>query len=117
MACYHCNRRKSNRISAIDELLNKETPLFNPRTQLWREHFIWSENKLLIIGLTDTGRVTVTALAFNRDKVINIRATDLAIKRHPPIDDPIQLKYNKIEYKGFSYAINKFTQRGRPILF
>ncbi len=38
------------------------------------------------------GRATVTALALNRERVINIRAADKAVRRHPPAGDPIQLK-------------------------
>jgi hypothetical protein len=30
------------------------------------------------------------ALAFNRERVVAMRAADLEIGRHPPADDPIQ---------------------------
>ncbi|MHC5611853.1 MAG: hypothetical protein ACYTXA_12765 [Nostoc sp.] len=49
-----------------------------------------STDTLSIIGLTPTGRATVAALAFNRARIINIRAADREIGRHPPPDDPIQ---------------------------
>lgn len=55
-----------------------------------RQHFIWSGNGLRIIGLTPTGRATVAALVFNRERIINIRAADIEIGRHPPSGDPIQ---------------------------
>jgi hypothetical protein len=35
-------------------------------------------------------RATVAALLLNRERVISIRAADLEIGRHPPLDDPIQ---------------------------
>lgn len=89
LACFHCNRRKTDRITAIDPDSNVEVPLFNPREDIWREHFIWSVDALLIIGLTPTGRATIAALALNREWVVNIRAADRAIGRHPPSDDPI----------------------------
>lgn len=90
LACFHCNRQKSDKLKAFDEQSLSEVPLFNPRTDSWQEHFIWSTDTLLIIGLTPTGRATVVALAFNRARIINIRAADREIGRHPPPDDPIQ---------------------------
>ena len=90
LACFHCNRQKSDKLKAFDEQSLSEVPLFNPRTYSWQEHFIWSTDTLLIIGLTPTGRATVVALAFNRARIINIRAADREIGRHPPPDDPIQ---------------------------
>ena len=90
LACFHCNRKKSTRTTAIDPQLDTEVPLFNPRQENWSDHFIWSADGLFIIGLTPVGRTTVTALALNRERVINIRAADKAVGRHPPPDDPIQ---------------------------
>lgn len=90
LACFHCNRQKSDKLIAFDEQLLLEVPLFNPRTDSWQEHFIWSTDTLLIIGLTPKGRATMTALAFNRARIINIRAADREVGRHPPPNDPIQ---------------------------
>ncbi|WP_107671317.1 HNH endonuclease [Cyanothece sp. BG0011] len=90
LACFHCNRKKSNKIAVIDSETNKEISLFNPRKDNWKEHFIWSKDKLYIIGLTPKGKATVNTLDFNRSRVINIRKADLEINRHPPPEDPIQ---------------------------
>ncbi|MBR8839493.1 MAG: HNH endonuclease [Stigonema ocellatum SAG 48.90 = DSM 106950] len=90
LACFHCNRRKSDKIKAFDEQSSSEIPLFNPRTESWQEHFIWSTDTLSIIGLTPLGRATVTALKLNRARIIDIRAADREIGRHPPANDPIQ---------------------------
>ncbi len=92
LACFHCNRRKSNKIIAIDPQTELKVPLFNPRSDIWKEHFIWSADRLYIIGSTPIGRATVTALALNRIRIINIRAADLSVGRHPPPKDPIQNK-------------------------
>lgn len=89
LACFHCNRQKSDNVTAIDDQ-SGEVLLFNPRSDSWQEHFIWSADRLRIIGLTPTGRATVAALAFNRERIINIRAADVEIGRHPPPGDPIQ---------------------------
>jgi len=90
-ACFHCNRRKSDRLTAVDPISGEEVPLFNPRRDRWDEHFIWSADGLSIIGLTPTGRATVVALALNRAWAIDIRAADLAVGRHPPPGDPVQV--------------------------
>ena len=90
LACFHCNRQKSNKTTATDEVSQTDVPLFNPRINIWREHFIWSSDGLKIVGLTPIGRATVTALGFNRERIINIRAADLEVGRHPPEGDPIQ---------------------------
>ena len=91
LACFHCNRKKSDRTTAIDPQSGAEVPLFNPRQDSWNNHFIWSVDELFIIGLTSVGRTTITALSLNRERVINIRAADKAVGRHPPPGDPIQL--------------------------
>jgi hypothetical protein len=90
LACFHCNRRKTSRTDAIDPQTEQTVPLFNPRRDRWSDHFMWSTDTLTIIGLTAIGRATIAALELNRTRVINIRAADLAIGRHPPVDDPIQ---------------------------
>jgi hypothetical protein len=91
LACFHCNRQKSDKVIVIEEATGAEVVLFNPRIDYWEEHFIWSADALRIIALTATGRVTVATLAFNRERIINIRAADKEIGRHPPSDDPIQV--------------------------
>ncbi|HFE67476.1 MAG TPA: HNH endonuclease [Chloroflexi bacterium] len=90
LACFHCNRYKSNQVTAVDPQTNQETPLFNPRKHTWRDHFIWSADRLHIIGLTPTGRATIARLRLNRARIIPIRAADVKVKRHPPDSDPVQ---------------------------
>ena len=89
LACFHCNRRKAAKTTALDPQSNAAVPLFNPRQNAWSEHFIWSADKVLVIGLTPTGRATVAALDLNRARILNVRAADLVIGRHPPPGDPI----------------------------
>ena len=90
LACFHCNRKKSDRTTATDSQLGTEVPLFNPRQDSWSNHFIWSADGLSVIGLTPVGRATVTALAINRKRAIDIRTADKAVGRHPPPGDRIQ---------------------------
>jgi hypothetical protein len=90
LACFHCNRRKSIQMRAPDPQSGAVVPLFNPRQHVWSEHFIWSVDGLLLLGLTSIGRATITALALNRERVIAIRAADSAVGRHPPAGDPLE---------------------------
>jgi hypothetical protein len=56
--------------------------MFNPRTQIWREHFCWEGEE--IMPLSPTGRATVAALAMNRPLIVAIRREETAWGRHPP---------------------------------
>jgi hypothetical protein len=56
--------------------------LFNPRTQVWAEHFRWEGPR--IVPLTATGRATVETLAMNRPLILAIRQEEAARGRHPP---------------------------------
>lgn len=87
LACFHCNRRKAEKLTALDPDSGEEVPLFNPRRDAWGNHFIWSSEGLFVIGLTPTGRASVDALELNRERVINIRAADQMVGRHPPPSD------------------------------
>ena len=56
LACPTCNRHKSNRVGGItDEGL--ESRLFHPQHDRWLDHFDWSVNGTLIVGLNDMGAV------------------------------------------------------------
>ncbi len=55
LSCAWCNRYKAAKTQATDPNTQLEVPLYNPRTQRWREHFHWSEDGMYIIGLTPTG--------------------------------------------------------------
>jgi hypothetical protein len=90
LACFHCNRQKSDKVTVFDEKSKTEIPLFNPRIDGWEENFIWSKDALYIIGITSKGRITVLTLNLNRKRIINIRDADKEIGRHPPENDPIQ---------------------------
>jgi hypothetical protein len=90
LACFHCNRRKSIQITAQDPQSGTVVPLFNPRQHVWSEHFVWSVDGFLLLGLTPIGRATITALALNRERMVAIREADVAVGRHPPVGDPLE---------------------------
>lgn len=90
LACFHCNRRKSDRQTALDPETDQTVPLFNPRQHIWAEHFIWSSDGLLIIPRTEIGRATLDLLELNRERTRLIRSADVSVNRHPPADDHIE---------------------------
>jgi hypothetical protein len=87
LACPLCNRFKGDKTSAVDPKTGSVVPLFNPCTQVWSEHFRWSEDGLQIIGLTPTGRATVVALHLDDDPdALEVRSYWVLAGWHPPID-------------------------------
>lgn len=85
-ACAGCNAHKYNKVEGRDPVSGDMVPLFHPRRDRWREHFAWSEEFVLILGLTPRGRATVEALQMNRDGVVNLRRLLYAAGHHPPAD-------------------------------
>ena len=83
-ACAGCNFFKQDRLWTIDPLTQKRVRLFHPRRQRWDEHFTWSQDTTLMVGLTATGRATIQALRLNREELINFRTAFHLLKLHPP---------------------------------
>lgn len=81
LACVSCSLRKGARQTADDPNTKTEVPLFNPRHDVWSEHFRWRGVRL--IALTATGRATIKALALNRPLILAIRQEEAALGRHP----------------------------------
>jgi len=71
LACPHCNRFKGPNIAGLDPELRQPIRLFNPRTDIWTEHFEFDGPR--IIGRTSIGRVTIHVLAMNADDLLLIR--------------------------------------------
>jgi hypothetical protein len=72
-ACPHCNLAKGNRQTAMDTRTKSRVRLYNPRIDVWEEHFRWSTDFRRIIGRTQIGRATVNALNFNAPDLMNAR--------------------------------------------
>lgn len=85
-ACNNCNNRKFDATTAIDPEARQRVPLYHPRLHLWSEHFAWSEDALMILPLTATGRATMARLQLNRLGAINVRRGLIALgEEHPPL--------------------------------
>ncbi|MEL6778021.1 MAG: HNH endonuclease, partial [Cyanobacteria bacterium J06597_16] len=65
-------------------------PIFNPRLQDWDEHFAWSNQGVVIKGLTPIGRATCIRLDLNdtrypeEDSIRETRRFWIQTGRHPP---------------------------------
>ena len=61
LACVSCSLRKGARQYAYEPQSGVRAPIFNPRTQVWTDHFRFQGVR--IIGVTACGRATIEALA------------------------------------------------------
>ncbi len=86
-SCYRCNEFKGVKTHAVDPETGQLVALFNPRTQIWTEHFTWVNGGTHIAGITPTGRATVMALRLNNENVVEARAIWVESGWHPPTDD------------------------------
>lgn len=84
LACATCNLSKALATSAPDPETGNLVPLFNPRTQVWSEHFEWIQNGTMILGLTPVGRATIVRLQMNIARIVNARKVWVRAGEHPP---------------------------------
>lgn len=80
-ACGRCNLSKGPNLTGIDPETDQITTLFNPRADVWAEHFRW--NGAVLAGLTAIGRTTVEVLAINHPRRIALRRTLISLGRLP----------------------------------
>jgi 5-methylcytosine-specific restriction endonuclease McrA len=71
-ACFRCNNLKGSDVASYDEATSLLTPFYNPRTQIWAEHFALHSDGVLT-GKTASGRVTVQILGMNHPKLVELR--------------------------------------------
>jgi hypothetical protein len=79
-ACAECNFAKGPNLSGL--LGGRLYPLFNPRRQTWKRHFVWEQTTL--VGKTMSGRVTVQVLNINKPSRVMLRENLLFEGRFPP---------------------------------
>jgi ribosomal protein L37E len=84
LACRSCNLAKSNNTQDYDWASKAWQPVFNPRIHRWEEHFFPVQGEdVRILGLTATGRVTVSLLRMNRPQAIAARRQWARIGLYP----------------------------------
>lgn len=86
LACRSCNEFKADSTGSIDPVTGESVPLFNPRTQIWSDHFAWIPDGTRVEGLTAIGRATIVALRMNNPVIIVARTRWAISGWHPPAD-------------------------------
>ena len=71
LACPECNFHKGTNLSSIDPDTGKPASLFNPRKDLWEEHFVYDGAN--IRGKTAIGRTTAWLLDMNSAERLRLR--------------------------------------------
>ena len=73
LSCRACNGFKGTAVTALDPLSDQMGGFFNPRSDLWSEHFDLDLDNGVIIGRTAIGRATVTRLRMNDSRALAAR--------------------------------------------
>jgi MinD superfamily P-loop ATPase len=87
LSCSSCNLSKAEAVEATDPVTGDIVPLFNPRLQVWSDHFEWFEDGAIVGGKTQVGRATVVRLRMNRERIVTARKVWIKAGAHPPVSD------------------------------
>ena len=82
LACPSCNLHKADRVSSQPSSSITAVAFFNPRSEVWADHFEWDDYTL--VGKTEVGRVTIQALDLNHERRIKIRQAEQLFGLFPP---------------------------------
>lgn len=83
-ACSSCNGYKQAKQSGADPETGQVVPLFDPRRQVWSDHFAWSSDGVRVVGLTASGRATIEVLRINHPLIVAARSLWVNSGHHPP---------------------------------
>ena len=72
LSCFDCNVHKGSNLAAIDPESGQIVLLYNPRKDVWYEHFENVGSR--IVGKTPKGRATARLLAMNTSDRVNFRS-------------------------------------------
>jgi hypothetical protein len=87
LTCPRCNALKWIHIEAEEAETGEIVRLFNPRIDLWSDHFRWNEAEpARIDALTAIARATAVLLQLNADYRITIRRWLAEVGKHPPAE-------------------------------
>lgn len=84
LACSYCNTFKSSQTHGTDPKTKRKVPLFNPRQQVWKNHFQLGADNITILGKTKCGRATVNALNLNYELALVTRKFWVEVGWYPP---------------------------------
>jgi hypothetical protein len=63
LACFHCNNAKGALVAGIDPDTLEVVRLFRPRSDVWKDHFVW--HGPVLHAKLNIGRITVDVLEIN----------------------------------------------------
>jgi hypothetical protein len=86
LACSLCNDHEVDRVVSVNPVSGLVVRLFDPRPQVWAEHFQWTPEGDQVIGVTPSGRATIVAFNLNRPLLVRSRRAWVAVGWHPPSD-------------------------------
>jgi 5-methylcytosine-specific restriction endonuclease McrA len=81
LSCLSCNRYKGSDLATIDPINDEIVPLFNPRRQVWDEHFLLNDAR--IEGITQIGQATSRLLKLNAPNRLLERQVLINQRRYP----------------------------------
>jgi len=84
LSCPACNYYKGAQVFGPDPLTGRRVRLFNPRVQDWFKHFRWDKTGTRIVGITPTGRATVSAVQLNNSLSVGARRFWIMKGPRPP---------------------------------
>lgn len=70
-SCAPCNAAKGSNVAGHDPATDALVPLFNPRSDIWDDHFAWRGARLT--GQTPVGRATIDVLRVNDANRVSLR--------------------------------------------
>ena len=82
LACYKCNGYKGPNVAALDPLTGDATKLFDPRKQVWNEHFELNDDAT-ISGISPEGRTTIDVLRINDSERVFYRKISMLAGDYP----------------------------------
>lgn len=82
LACLECNSYKGPNVASLDPDTGDATKLFNPRQQIWDDHFQINSGGTLT-GLTPEGRATINVLRINDEKRVKQRLVLILANDYP----------------------------------
>jgi len=99
LACQRCNSHHYNFVQGRDPKTLEDVTLFHPRRQIWNEHFIWIQDGVKILGVTETGRATAVRFDLNDElrgegTIMQVRQAWVKVGWRPPVDDLQQVNPN-----------------------
>ena len=80
LACVSCSLRKGAKQFVNIEGEKDKVRLFDPRNDLWKDHFEWRGP--MLFGKTNTGVASVQSLDLNRRLMVSIREEEMLLSRH-----------------------------------